>query len=369
MGHISDISTSGYHVRFKKDVKLCCLKKLDDSITTFLQPLEENMEFFVFFSLHDSLLFKSHLRAQFQNKGVIISIDDFSIGLKATKTLLTSFVNGTIEYNVLILHGTVQFSSKDIIDKEFSIFEAALDRKLLEKKTDSTGFEDLKDLIELFEIANKVQMIREVLEKFDLKMPQEFLLCYQYASEFTEYHCKQDTKLHEAGEALSKIKQMLYLENCEDCKCLETLATIRDSRELFKFILNGRFYGENDTFRSRFQFITTQLQSMDYNENVLNNLPAAVRLLAPFCLIKTSDHSDSFKRFMEALKENSQFEMEKLKIVNRHMSIVQRWFSTSNVSLLTMDTALSLGGKAPGPHEDVSAPHFIPCMIKDTVTQ
>jgi hypothetical protein len=284
-------------------------------------------------------------------------MNDLNIGLKETKELLTLFVNGNIEHNVLTLHGRIQLNSKDIIDKEFSIFEAALDRKLLTKATDSTGFEDLKDLIELFEIANKVQVIYEVLEKFELKIPEEFRQCHEYASQFADYHCKQDTKLHEAGAALRTIQQKLYLSNSEECKCLETLTTIRDSRELFKFILNRKFYGENDTFRSHFQFITTQLQSMDYNENVLNNLPAAVRLLAPFCLIKTSDHYDSFKRFMEALKENSQFEIEKLKIVNGHMSIVQRWFSTSNVSLLTMDTSISLGGKPPGPH--VLVPHFL----------
>jgi hypothetical protein len=315
------------------------------------------MKFFVFFSLHDSLLFRCHLRAQFQNKEAAVSIEDFGIGLKATKELLTSFVNGNIEYNVLTLHGAIQFNKKGIgkIDEEFSIFKAALHCKLLEKESDSIGYEGLRNLIELFEVADSIQVLHEVLEKFELKMiieQQEFIQCYQYASEFSDYHCKQDIKLRDAGEALSTIQQKLYLKSQAPTpgqkspsdiskhpklcafKCLETLTTLRDSRELFKFILSRRFYGENDMFRSRFQFITTQLQSMDYDENVLNNLPAAVRILAPFCSIITANSSNPFKDFMEALKESSKFEMERLKIVNRHMSIVQRWFSTSNVSLL-----------------------------------
>lgn len=330
VGLISEISTSG-RVNFRPEVKLCALKLLYGRIETFLKPLEENMEFFVFFSLHESIIFKSHLRAQLRCKGTVYSIEDFSIGLKATKELLSLFVNGNIEYNVLTLDGAIQLN----IDKEFSIFKAALHCKHLEKDAGSTGYEDLRDLMELFEIANYVQVLYEVFEKFELRMiteQEEFVICYQLASKFKDNLSEVDIKLHDAKEVLSDIRRKLYLESSEEWRCLEVLTTMRDSRELFKFILNRRFYGENDTFRSHFQFITTQLQSMNYDENVLNNLPAAVRVLAPFCSIKDSDSRNPFKDFMESLKENSRFEMEKLKIVNRHMSIVQRWFSTSNVS-------------------------------------
>ena len=334
VGHISGISTTGC-VRFRQDMKLYTLKLLNRNIESFLKPLEENMEFFVFFSLHDSVLFQSHLRYQLQPKKTGFSIEEFNIGLQATKELLTSFVNGSIKYNVLTLYGTVQLNSKTIIDAEFSIFKTALDHKLLVQETGSSGYEDLKDLIELFEIANNIQVLYEVLEKFELRKiieQQEFVSCYQLASKFKDNHCEEDIKLHEAKNILSEIRGKLYLQSSDECSCLELLVTICDSQELFKFILSRKFYGEHDTFRSRFQFITTQLQSMDYEENVLNNLPAAVRLLAPFCSIKTSENPNPFMAFMESLKENSTFKMEKLKIVNRHMSIVQRWFSISNVS-------------------------------------
>ena len=331
VGHISGISTSGY-VTFKQEVKLCFLKLLDASIDAFLKPLKENMEFFVFFSLHDSLLFKSHLKAKLQCKGGAVSMKDLSTELKTTREVLSKFVNGNIDYNSLTLHGAICLNTKDVIEKEFAIFEAALLCKHVEKQTNSAGYKNLKVLFELFEIANSVQVLYDIFERFELKMvieQHEFVKCYESASKFKGNQCQ--IKLDEVMGVLTDIQGKLYLKNSEECRCLEVLPTIKDGRELFNFILSRKFY-EGDTFRSRFQFITTQLQSMDYDENVLNNLPAAVRLLAPFCSIKNSHSPNPFKDFMESLKEYSRFEIEKLKIVNKHMSIVQRWFSTSNVS-------------------------------------
>lgn len=306
------------------------------NIKTYLQPLEHNLEFFVFFSLHDSVLFKSHLKAKLQCKEKSVSIDIFNAGLQETRELLSLFVNSNIDYNVLTLHGTIHFQNMGIIDKEFAIFKTALHCKHLENdEASNVGYEDLKILFELFKVANYVQVLYEVFEKFELRMiieQQEFVECYDLASKFKDNKCQVDIKLCEAKKILDDIQRKLYLDNSEECRCLETLATIRDSRELFKFILSRKFYGDNDTFRNRFQFITIQLQSMDYDENVLNNLPAAVRLLSPFCSIKDANSDNPFKDFMKSLKENSKFGMEKLKIVNRHMSLILRWFSTSNVS-------------------------------------
>ena len=331
-GHISDMSASSRH--FKKTVTLNALKKLKESITRFVSPITRNMNFFVFFSLHDSILFKSHLKAHLQGREAA-SVEDLNVGLSETKKLLTSFVNGDIKYNILTLDGKIAFNKMDIVDREFAIFTTALEFQLLTKEPDSIGYQVVKVLIELFEVANNVLVLLEVFDRFKLNMileQPEFVELYQFASRFVENHSKIDIKLHEAEDVLKELQTKLYLKGSEECRCLEMLTTIRDSRELFLFILSKKFYGENDTFRNSFQFITTQLQSMDYDENVLNNLPAAVRLLAPFCSVKDSHGINPFKDIMESLRKNSKLEIEKVKIVNQHMSIIQRWFSTSNVS-------------------------------------
>ena len=320
-------------LKFKQVFTLNTIKSLDQTIKEFLQPLEENIDFFVFFSLLRSILFSEHLKhhlSVFED----ISIEDLNTGLIATKKTLQSFVNGDIKYKDLTLNGVVSLKNVENIDKEFEIFKAGLACNHLRKDTGKGGYEDLKCLFKLFEIAKKVQIMHDVLETLELgaiSAHPEFVECFKLASQFKDTRQDIDIKLCDAKDTLKDIQAKLYLSNSEECKCLEMLLPIKDSRELFNFIVARKFYGDSDAFRNRFQFITTQLQSMDYDENVLNNLPAAVRLLSPFCSLKATSSSNPFKDFMESLKENSKYGTRKLAIVNEHMSIIQKWFSNTNV--------------------------------------
>ncbi len=296
------------------------------------------MDMFIFFKVHKSCLFHRHLKSQLINNSRPTPLQ-FNEALKAVKDVILSILLGTIRYDVLSIKGLIDLDALNI-DHEFKIFDSAIKESIF--LIDQGNFYTLRHVLEIFKLSHHLQTLKDILERFGLRTileDPEFVKFYRGTSIYREEKDKVTIKLLEARAELLKIKNSLCIQDQND---LEILSHIKNSPELFKFIIAKSFYGDVglNSFRQQYQLITTQLQHMEYDENVLNNLPAAIKLISPFYWINQSNSPNPFKNLMRGINDNLRCGSRELHIINKNMALIQRWFSHANVRKYRCNTVM-----------------------------
>ena len=84
-------------------------------------------------------------------------------------------------------------------------------------------------------------------------------------------------------------------------------------------------------FLQQYQLITAQLQHEEYDEQVLNHLFAAFKVISPFM--------DAKKSFTELMREvtalNAVNGLKQLETVNTNITLIRLWFSRAEVRKCT----------------------------------
>ncbi len=314
----------------------CTLHDLDSllkCIRKFTAPLEKNLNLFIFFKVHQSSLFHFHLKS-YLSHGDKITMYSFNEALLDTRKILASIFDGTISYSILTGNGQLDLHSMNI-EQEFKVLQLAVENRIV-SGCNQNHLIELKNLLQLFKLAHHIQCLQDIFQKYQLEVissDPDFIKCYEDTAPYRDEKQKVTLKLSDTGSKLNEIKRALCMPIDRKSESLDVLLDITESPELFKFIIDKEFYGDAglELFRKQYQLITIQLQHMEYDENVLNNLPAAIKITAPFCSFRVSEPTDAFKKLMKSINDNLCGSNE-LRIINRNMSLVQRWFSHANVS-------------------------------------
>ena len=186
---------------------------------------------------------------------------------------------------------------------------------------------------ELPQYVHYIQVIHRICEQYQLqgclKDPQFVELC-QLAEDLNIEANHAKMTLVEASKKTEIVKEVLCLSSEASPHYLELFTAVGDSNAFYQFVRDKQFVGEKGRalFQQQYQLITAQLQHDEYDETVLNHLCAAFKFICPFM-----DTYQNFHQLMSHVTSlNVTNEMKHLETVNSNITLIQLWFSRTEVS-------------------------------------
>ena len=186
---------------------------------------------------------------------------------------------------------------------------------------------------ELPQYVHHIQVICRICEQYQLqgclKDPQFVELC-QLAEDLNIEANHAKMTLVEASKKTETVKEVLCLSSKASAHYLELFNAVGDSNAFYQFIRDKQFVGKKGQalFQQQYQLITAQLQHEDYNETVLNHLYAAFKFISPF----TDTHQNFHQLMSQVINLDVTNELKQLETVNSNITLIQLWFSRSEVS-------------------------------------
>ena len=368
-------------LRLSNDLSLKKLSALIFSLEEFQFPLVPYLETLTFFKLNGSVMFDKYIRVEIEcaivaerveesqkdATSVSASLFEFSDQSKAASSLdstpklkaggvsvsilkqslektiqlLTRIVNGEAAYADIIANGKLDLKELNI-EEEFTILKGFA--ITLNPKTSFEGLYSVRSLLELFQYTEYIQNIYDVCEQYHLHG------CSKDAELKELQSLVNDVKLEDnntpltptqASVRMKRIKELLCINRANDTKqnieelsrkrsaCLTVFPSVANSAEFYQFISEKQFYGEKGQaiFLQQYQLITAQLQHEEYEEDVLNHLQAAFKVITPFM--------DSKQNFRELMTKVTDLDtIFGLQTVNDNITTIQLWFSRAEVRML-----------------------------------
>ena len=352
-------------VHVKQGTTLHMLNTLvNDHLVSFMQPLQHYITVLAFFHFNQSKIFNEYMCMQCKvllepslekrPQSFILGMDEDNGDETAPKRLTTlvlaeatdgavkqlvNLIEGKSTYSEVVAYGQVNLEQLDI-DAEFGVFSQFSQLKLVPINNEC-GLDALKHLLKLFQIPDHIDCIHDVCEQYNLEGclndPIVAWLC-EKALYLKSEKSKQEISLSQAMELLKSLKESLCYNTPQADQCIELFKSVRNCIPFRNFILEMKFDREGGQmlFQQQYQLVTAQLQHEEYNENVLNHLTAAMKLISPFLNTK-----HCFKCLMTNV---TQLDWTKglytLTTVSENITTIQLWFSRVEVSQLLLETCL-----------------------------
>lgn len=343
-------------LRLHKDMTFNKLSILVQEVKSFQQPLREYHNALVVFK-NEGTLFKEYLQNYLDSQA---PQDDLSSEFSSPSSFSSSpvaitkheesqeismetFVSGLEHANALILHvmaGSATYSEitagdvqmlKDLdIETEFTI----LSRYAKLSGADFSGESGLKAILELPQYAICCENIKNVCEQYHLTSclkDSSFMELMKIVEESSSVIVRSKMTPNEAKLKMDKMKEILCLTEKSGSKHLKIFEALMDSAPFYQFVNEKNFYGKQgqDLFLQKYQLITAQLQHEDYDEQVLNQLKPAFKIISPFM-----NSEQTFTQLMTAVTNlvNPVDDLTHLEVVNTNIMTIQKWFSRAEVS-------------------------------------
>ena len=334
------------YLRLDRKVTLKELSIAVERISIFQEPLREHLKMFIFFKLKKSVLVDKYLhyylQKQHMDKEVVslpslcaaktamdVALQSLVEALKKTSGLILKIISGSATYSEILAEDTSLLEQLKI-ENEFAIFSGY--RSILKLSIASEGLEELKSMLELFQYTTHINNIKLACEQYQLKNCLDDPGMKDLLNIMEECKTEEDRlKMtpHRASKKMRMVKNILCVEESTSSKCLDIFAAVTDSAAFYKFLKDNQFYGEKgqENFLQQYRLITAQLQHEEYDEQVLNHLFAAVKVISPF--LEAKSLKDLMLRVIALNAINS---LKHLKTVNTNLNLIQLWFSRAEVS-------------------------------------
>ena len=329
------------------------IRDLDD----FLSPLCEQSaleDLLVFFSLFRSQLFFSYLKYNFEStlhdSALVTSATQnetdrlacFVKALEQTNFILTRIFEGLITYDEITAHCSIDLDELNL-EQEFVILLKFVQWNELPCTPTTRGLDNVRCLITLFKLANRIHVIKDVCRQYHLKeceADDNLKELLQIADELGKEHTRTTLSPEDAIKRMKDVRKLLVpTETDTDYQYLDVFAKVKDSADFYRFLKEKDFIGDKgqDRFDQQYQLITAQLQHEDYDDQVLNHLYAAFKLITPFM-----DESQTFTSLIKNVKQLLMASCKRLdatnclmqlETVNRNIHKIRLWFSRAEVRL------------------------------------
>ena len=327
-------STSGkFKLGQNVSLKLCnnvTLKELFDCVSRvqdFQNPFAKHLKMFTFFHLKKSKLFDKYLRYYIEKQPQeLVGKDQQQIlidALESTNELISKIIGGTATYSEIITMDESLLEQLEI-QNEFRILSDYIGGI-------TKGLVQVKSMIELFQYTGYIKSIKLACEQYQLQactedpsMKELIQIMEDNTSEENRFNMTPTI----ASRKMKKVKEILCLKERTSSKCLDIFAAVTDSAAIHQFVKEKQFYGEKgqEIFLQQYRLITAQLQHESYDEQVLNHLFAAVKVISPFMEPK------SFNDLMtKVTSQNAVSGVKHLETVNKNITLIRLWFSRAEV--------------------------------------
>ena len=358
-------------LQLSRNVSLYQLAELITELGNFQQPLIGHLEMLVFFKLNKSVMFDKYLRVQIGHNTEILEsfkpqsiqpssqfsgfqfsipvpslmsvlppssgvgseqglpIKVFIRSLESTRDLLSKVTRGDAKYSEIIAEGALDLENLDV-KREFAM--------LVEYSTmihlPCNGLSGVQSMLELFQYSTHINNIDNVCTQYKLKGCLDDPKLEKLKVLVGELVSSEDARAkitpNEASKKMREVKETLGFTEKTNSKTLDLFAVIQDSAVFYQFVRDKQFYGNTGTaiFYQQYQLITAQLQHEEYDEQVLNHLYAAFKLMTPFM-----DHRQDLGKLMSKVLELDVTNgLRQLETVNANITLIRLWFSRAEVS-------------------------------------
>lgn len=359
---ISDTFKPGQEIKLEitTEMDLLQLKNLVRQLTTFLSPVEDNLDLLTFFFQTNSEIFDKYFKHQLKileaakpkspsespkkmlpdmlpekrkDKLSGVPIEMLGSALEDTKEFILRLIQGNAMYTEIIASGSLNLRSIDI-DHEFGILNSYAEYVSIDMK-DAEGLQGIKAMLQLFQYASHIRVIHNVCEQYQLEAclaDPDLKELIELVAMLDEAETQNILTAKDAISRMDKVTDLLYL-NCkqnENAKFLDLFAAVSDSADFHQFIVQEKqFVGKDgkDLFLQQYQLIITQLQHEEYNEVVLNHLFAAFKMITPF-----TEKDLGFGALLAKVSELNAYDgRRQLETVNRNINLIRLWFSRAEV--------------------------------------
>jgi len=268
--------------------------------------------------------------------------------LEITEKFVFSLIEGTATYEEIVAEKSLEELLLRLdVDREFKII-CEFPEFQMHSTVNEKGKEGIKNMLELFQCSHQIALIPKVCEQCDLtncvndKNLEELKTIVNAVSS-----PKDRAKItgEDATKHMKDIWEKLYLEDYSDSeakRCLKIFPAIAKCKDFQKFIKGKKFTGEQGRkyFTSQLGLISAQLQHEDYNETVFNHLLPAFEYIAPF-FDTNQTLSELMAKIVKLFSDKVGFGKDhkkdfcQLETVNSNITLIQLWFSRTEVSNVT----------------------------------
>ena len=233
------------------------------------------------------------------------------------------------------------------VDEEFKIMCGFPEFQKVSSEN-KEGKEGIKNMLELIQCSQQIALIPNVCEQYGLincVNDDNLKELKQIANVVNSTKDRGNITGNDATENMKRICKMLNLKDYSEAKrCLKIFPAVADCTEFYQFIKGKGFTSETNSrsnFRAQVELITAQLQHEAYNETVLNHLLPAFQYIVLFL-----DVNQNFKDLMAKIAKlfsdgigfgrDSGNDYCQLETVNSNITMIQLWFSRTEVSILIL---------------------------------
>ena len=313
----------------------------------FLSPIQDCMDMLIFFTLHNSILFRVYLEHELETRNV--DLNAFRQALDQVKSLLVKLCHGEANYSQITANGAICLETLDILN-EFSILLKCKQFGKLPGVDDTEGFNRVRNMADLLKISTRILVVRHVCQQYQLEgclKDENLIKLTTIAEELMTEEAKASLTPSSATDKMETVRELLETKGgvvTRDYEYLAIFSKIADSAEFYQFICEKGFTGENGQarFHQQYQLITAQLQHEEYDEAVLNLFYAAYKLILPFTVKTQSFHSllESVKQLLTAspgdTAKTTRDCLMQIETVNRNINLIQLWFTRAEVCMCAL---------------------------------
>lgn len=346
-----------------RDIDFLQLKSLVRQLTSFLSPVEDNLDFLTFFYQNDSEIFDKYLKHQLKileetkptktlegaspkvvalpqvevakkQDASVTAVTLLGEALENTKGFVLRLIQGNAMYTEIIASGSLNLRCMDI-DCEFAILNSYAEYAKIDMQ-DAEGLQGMQAMLQLFQYARHINVIHNVCGQFGLEAcleDEDLKELMQLANMLDEAETENILTAKDAIEKMKRVTELLCLDSRQNHRFLDLFAAVSDSADFHQFIVQEKQFVEEsgrELFVQQYQLITTQLQHEEYKEVVLNHLFAAFKMIMPF-----TQKGLSFRALMAKVSELNAYDgRRQLDTVNRNINLIRLWFSRAEVRVV-----------------------------------
>ena len=343
-------------IQLGDDATLALLMQLKLEIEHFLSPLDEYLEYLVFFHLHEGNLFFKYVKFYFKkigdrqafsprgseffspvsvnNQDMLLSAKmvsaDVVQAIKMAVDLIGKLLEGSATYSEITLEESLEFIDRDI-ELEFGPLKqfAEVSMKPIANQNCLNG---VKDLLDLQDIAKKILTISKVCDVYELQgctNDKDFVTILGIARNMQDKEYKMNITLHDASSKLHLVRGKLRVSSLGNKEFLDLFSVVQHSIPFYHFAMEKGFGKGEKVFRQQYTLVSAQLQHEEYDYTVLGNLAGAFKFIEPFF-----DKQQSFGELMDKLcmLTNVTNGIQQLQTVNDNIELIKIWFQKAEVS-------------------------------------
>ena len=248
--------------------------------------------------------------------------------MDSTRDLIMKLMQGTAAYSDIIAKGKLNLEKLDIKQELSTLRRSAMHLKLPVGLCEGLG--SVRSMLEFFQYIHHIKTIHSVCKQYQLQgclRDCHLVELCELVEKLSSEESRAKLTLIEASTKMEKVRHILCQASPSS---LELFTAVGDSTAFYQFVRDKQFVGEKGqaVFQQQYQLITAQLQHEEYNETVLNHLYAAFKIIEPF-----TDRNQSFHQLMlQVARLDVTNGLKQLKTVNTNITLIQLWFSRTEVS-------------------------------------